>query len=206
MPKPASSSRNTRTTILDAAMQLFAEKGFAATTVKDIASAVGIKDASLYSHFTSKQAIFDAIIERALAHLEEALHEKGAAFTEADDTSPYAATRESDLDAIVLASYQPFFDDTELICLRKMLTVNQFESERAGRLYQTIFIEKPLSLQTTIFDRLVRDGSFKQCNTRVAAYEFHGAVFLLLTQNLSWAEAMPRLRAHLRAFERVHRA
>ena len=45
----------TKEKITEAALTLFAEKGYKGTSVKNIADAVGIKDASLYNHFKSKQ-------------------------------------------------------------------------------------------------------------------------------------------------------
>ncbi|WP_165170397.1 TetR/AcrR family transcriptional regulator [Adlercreutzia sp. ZJ242] len=212
MPRPAGPARDTRNDILNAAMELFATQGFAATTVKDIATRVGVKDASLYNHFKSKRAIFEAIIERELAHLQDlsdqdsAPHEVGAPREAAIDPASSLAQSDDELEAVIFTGYRPFFEDAGLICLRKMLTVNQFEDPHAGELYQAVFIEQPLRLQTTLFDRMVSQGLFAQCNARLAAYELHGAAFVLLSQNLSWTEAMPRLRAILRAFERAHRA
>lgn len=48
---------------MSAALRLFAEQGFAATSVRQIAAAVGVTDAALYSHFPSKQKIFDRLVE-----------------------------------------------------------------------------------------------------------------------------------------------
>lgn len=48
--------------IIDTAMQLFAQKGVAGTTMRTLAEAVGIKAASLYNHFRSKDAILDHIV------------------------------------------------------------------------------------------------------------------------------------------------
>ncbi|WP_172135488.1 TetR/AcrR family transcriptional regulator [Adlercreutzia sp. ZJ473] len=206
MPRPAGPARDTRNDILNAAMELFATQGFAATTVKDIAARVGVKDASLYNHFKSKRAIFDAIVERELAHLQNLFEQDGAPHEVTIDPASSLAQSDDELEAVIFSSYRPFFEDAGLICLRKMLTVNQFEDPHAGELYQAVFIEQPLRLQTTLFDRMVSQGLFAQCNARLAAYELHGAAFVLLSQNLSWTEAMPRLRAILRAFERAHRA
>ncbi|RZS87545.1 TetR family transcriptional regulator [Motilibacter rhizosphaerae] len=52
---PTSSS--TRELILDVAARLFAERGYAATPTRAIADAVGIRQASLYYHFPSKETI-----------------------------------------------------------------------------------------------------------------------------------------------------
>ncbi len=53
----------TRKQILDAALQLFSEKGSARASVRDIAQAAGITDAAIYYHFPSKRELFEALIE-----------------------------------------------------------------------------------------------------------------------------------------------
>ena len=50
--------------ILDAADELFTNKGFDGTTTEDILARVGIARGTLYYHFKSKAAIMDALIER----------------------------------------------------------------------------------------------------------------------------------------------
>lgn len=56
----------TRRKILDAAIELFAARGFEALTMRDLASAVGIKAPGIYSHFSSKEAILSEAMIRAL--------------------------------------------------------------------------------------------------------------------------------------------
>lgn len=55
-------SLDRRDVILQRAADLFAKQGVAATTVREIAEAVGILSGSLYHHFSSKDAIVDAIV------------------------------------------------------------------------------------------------------------------------------------------------
>src|SRR5579875_2786243 len=57
----------TRREILDAAWQLARERGLAAVTLRDVAALVGMRAPSLYSHFDSKNAIYDAMYEAAWA-------------------------------------------------------------------------------------------------------------------------------------------
>lgn len=60
-----------RDDILDAAAQIFREKGFHAASMQDIAQAVNLQKASLYHHVNSKQEILVAILDRALDLLIE---------------------------------------------------------------------------------------------------------------------------------------
>lgn len=61
----------TRDDILDAAAQVFREKGFHGTSMADIAEAVKLQKASLYHHVSSKQEILLALLDRALDMLIE---------------------------------------------------------------------------------------------------------------------------------------
>jgi AcrR family transcriptional regulator len=68
-----SSVPSTRDRILDAAEGLFATRGFSGTAMRDIAARVGLNPASLYNHFSSKQALYEAVLERGLGPLFDAL-------------------------------------------------------------------------------------------------------------------------------------
>ena len=52
--------------ILDAALEEFAERGFAATTMDDIARRCGLSKGGLYAHFAGKDLIFEALLHRSL--------------------------------------------------------------------------------------------------------------------------------------------
>ena len=54
---------HTRQQILDASLRLFSERGFARTTVRDIARQAGITDAAIYYHFDSKRELLEALVE-----------------------------------------------------------------------------------------------------------------------------------------------
>jgi AcrR family transcriptional regulator len=67
----------TRTTVIDTACGLFAERGYRGTSMKDIAETLGVRASSLYNHVLSKQdilfAIMDKAMDRALSAQEAAL-------------------------------------------------------------------------------------------------------------------------------------
>src|SRR4029453_33401 len=60
-PRNADGQR-TRQAILDAALDLFAEKGFFGTSLRDVAAAVGVRESALYNYFPGKDALFDALL------------------------------------------------------------------------------------------------------------------------------------------------
>ena len=61
----------TRDEILDAAAQIFRQKGFHAASMQDIAEALHVQKASLYHHVSSKQEILVAVLDRALDVISE---------------------------------------------------------------------------------------------------------------------------------------
>ncbi len=68
-----------RRVIEDVASSLFRERGYAATSVRDIAKALDIQGASLYAHVTSKVDVLWTIVDRAASAFETAADEAEAA-------------------------------------------------------------------------------------------------------------------------------
>ena len=76
-PLSAATEANRRAELLHAAARLFVEKGFAATTTRDIADAVGMRSGSPFYHFRSKQELLKAVmidgLEGGYARIESAI-------------------------------------------------------------------------------------------------------------------------------------
>ncbi|MDX1448444.1 MAG: TetR/AcrR family transcriptional regulator [Acidimicrobiia bacterium] len=91
-----------RERITDAAAELFVERGYAQTTLRDIAAAAGIKAGSIYYHFESKESLLLDILHQGISVMEEA-------FTEAAIQTRDAAGAER-VHAHVLAHLSALFD------------------------------------------------------------------------------------------------
>lgn len=74
--KPSSQWLGTKVTdrrsrILHCAQQVFAEKGFRAAEVQDIATAAGVSKATIYKHFRSKDEVLVTVVEENFAHIRQ---------------------------------------------------------------------------------------------------------------------------------------
>jgi AcrR family transcriptional regulator len=72
-------SEATRAALLDEATALFAERGYAGTSLEDVASASRVTRGAVYHHFASKQALFEAVLELQEARATEAILAAAAA-------------------------------------------------------------------------------------------------------------------------------
>ncbi|NMG18371.1 TetR/AcrR family transcriptional regulator [Brasilonema bromeliae] len=73
MNKTARSVALTRTRIIQAAMQVFAQQGLHGATTREIARVAGVNEVTLFRHFASKEQLLGAVIENALALQTETL-------------------------------------------------------------------------------------------------------------------------------------
>jgi AcrR family transcriptional regulator len=77
MPRASQKSKGALTAekILDAAESLFAQRGYDGTSLREIARQVGIHEPGIYNHFKGKQALYAAVLDRALTPMLEAMRE-----------------------------------------------------------------------------------------------------------------------------------
>ncbi len=195
---------STRDRILDESLTLFSEKGYAATTMRDIAEAVGMKAASLYNHFKGKQKLFDGLIERETAYVEKVIRSAGAIASPEDDPHAYSSSTGEELSDLVWRSYAPFFDDARIKRFMQMLASNRYGDKRCGNLYATVFIDRPIELQKKIFAHLIDVGAFAPCDVELAAMEFHGPMLMLMEQEAPSKDARDFCARHVEQFNRAH--
>ena len=63
----------TKRKIFETSMKLFAEKGYDATSIEDITETVGVAKGTLYYHFSSKEEIFNFLIEEGIKLLQNSV-------------------------------------------------------------------------------------------------------------------------------------
>lgn len=136
---------STQQRILLEALKLFAKKGYEAVTVEEIATAVGIKAPSLYKHYKSKGALFDAILHA----METRDQENACACSVPEGTieampDAYEQCSIKELIAFSKMQFRYWTEDEFAASFRKMLTVEQYKSNEMNRLYHQYLGAGPL--------------------------------------------------------------
>jgi len=201
--------RNTEKIILMKALDLFSVKGYTGVSVADIAAAVGIKAASLYKHFKSKQDIFDSILKEAAdAYKQQA---EKLAFDGLDHQSDAVVFQTMDLENLVasgMALFRFFLHEKTTAKLRRMLTIEQYDNQLAAELLLKQYMSEPLAYQTAIFASFIEEGFMKDCDAEVAAAHFYSPLYLLLIQCDVFPEkeeeALVFIEKHIKQFNKLY--
>ena len=190
-PKNADGQR-TRQLILDAALDLFADKGYFGTSLRDVATAVGVRESALYNYFASKDALFEALLT---AHQHSKM----------ERLAPIAAAPVADgralLEQFALASLEAFADPREQkfhrilmsdgIRLAKVGRINLYERMSSGR-----------EQLHEMLRRLIREGWLRRADVAVLGIAFFSPLFMW--RQLRAIDApLPMIRQP-RAFARQH--
>ena len=124
----------TKQDILDAALKLFSVQGYEAASVSQLAEAVGIRKASLYSHFENKQAILDALIETTLEQYEEHSIFANANWDDPEFTKDKENVTPEKATQLFLGQIRYILHDPQICRARKMLTIEQFRNPQMAQL------------------------------------------------------------------------
>ena len=173
----------TKERIADEALTLFAAKGFKGTTVKDIADAVGIKDASLYKHFKSKKEILNTIVEEAYVHMGNLSDELGMPSGEDSIEDAVAFFEGINRDTLVTLGKQVFefyLTDDYMSRFWRLANLEQYNNKEFYELYRKLFTEEGIEYQKNLFAGMIQTGAFNEGDPEVMAYNFYSPIFLLL--------------------------
>ena len=173
----------TKERIADEALTLFAAKGFRGTTVKDIADAVGIKDASLYKHFKSKKEILNTIVEEAYVHMGNMSDSLGIPSGDGsleDAAEFFRGINRETIIALGKEVFKFYLTDDYMSRFWKLANLEQYNNRDFYELYRRLFTEEGIEYQKNLFADMIRMGAFREGNPEVMAYNFYSPIFLLL--------------------------
>jgi AcrR family transcriptional regulator len=190
-PKNADGQR-TRQAILDAALELFADKGFFGTSLRDVASAVGVRESALYNYFKSKEALFDALLT---AH-EHTRSERMAALADGPISDATAL-----LERLALSNLEAFVDIREQRLFRLLMS-DGIRLTRSGRFNLMERLAGGRERMQALMRRLIDEGWLHDADPRVLSMAFGGP--LLLWRHIHAIGADVPVVRNPRAYARQH--
>lgn len=199
---------STKDQILDVALDLFAVRGYEATSISQIADAVGLRKASLYSHFTSKQDILDTLIEELTNE-----YNQHSIFAKADWDDPnFTMDKKGRTVETIINEIQDqikyIIHDSKISKIRKMLTIEQFQNETLKKIQSKLTYEDVLRYNLGQINFLISEGILKDENPDIMAAQLAWPISMWTNlcdrEPEREAEAMELLNRHVRQFFRVY--
>ena len=167
--------------ILLAALDLFSQQGYDGVSMRDIAGKLGIRQSSLYKHFSGKQEIMDSLVARMGEETERQKARMGfpsggvAALAQA-----YGQCSIATMQALGEQLYRYWTEDAFAGAFRRLLALEQYRSEAMSRLYYRYLIRGVLDFHTALFSEMIRQGAFRPGDPALMAAEFYGPIFMLM--------------------------
>lgn len=165
----------TRDRILLESTYLFARQGYSTVSVRDIARHVNMKPASLYNHFISKEALWEAVLEHAKALYLQYLQRLKAATLKAGSFEEMLDCMFVELHSVVhIFTYYSF----------SLVQAEQFRDEKAHEIYRDIILRDSIAFIKGQFDRAIEQGWARAFDTSSVAISFMHCVLAGITMRV----------------------
>jgi AcrR family transcriptional regulator len=158
--------KNTQEQIFDASVELFHQKGYAGTTIREIARMVGIKESSIYNHYTNKEEILDCI----LADFKSGIASNRP--SENELANLVTAISPAEIIKLIFLKYVRN-EDVKYDKIAKIIFIEQYINKRAGDFFMKYMVEEPLEYYKKIFSMLVAEGRIKDYDYTSLTEELH---------------------------------
>ena len=143
-------------------MKLFAEKGYDATSIEEITATVGVAKGTLYYHFSSKEEIFNFLIEEGMKLLQNSIDIKTAKFSNYIDK----------VKAIILIQIKIVVKYEDLITI----FLSQFWGNESRNKTCKKYVLSYINKIEEIVKEGIKKGEIKKGNPQVIASEIYGLI------------------------------
>jgi len=154
--------------ILEAALSVFAEKGFAAARMEDIALRAGVTKGTIYLYFPSKEAVFKSLLSETMVTSIDAIIE--AAKT-AQGPVP-------DVLRFALTAFGQFICTSNRIVLPKIILAESGNFPELVRFYRSEIVDKGLGALSELIARGVARGELRPVKPEFIARQIIGPMLL----------------------------
>ena len=165
-------AKDTKERILMAALEMFSQNGYAGTNIRELAASLGMGKSSLYRHFESKEAIWNALLDRMIAYY-------GERFGSAEHLPPAPDSLE-DFVLMTMRMVNLTIRDEQIVKTRKVLTLEQYRDERARDLATKHFLTGLTEMFTRIFSVMMEKGLLKKNDPVMLAFSYTAPISALI--------------------------
>ena len=195
---------NRKQEIADRALELFSAYGYEATSLSMIADAVGIRKASLFNHYSSKQAILDDLIKTVIGNLEKNSVFAGADWNDEVFTSRFHGMDAHSAEEMVIKQVELITENVNVSRARKMLVIEQFRDPFMADLLTKQNYTDVMNFFTGMMSFLIKDGVLSGDDPEIMAAQFALPVscwISLIDRNPERKkEAEEMIRRHVKSF------
>ena len=167
---------NTREEILEAALDLFAVNGYEATSISQLADAVGLRKASLYSHFAGKQDILDTVVETVLKGYADHSIFARADWDDPEFTRDKAGMTAEDAAELIRGQLRYILHDPHISKGRKLLVIEQFRNAELAELQTKQNYRDVLNYFMGMMKFLIREGTLRDEDPEIMAAQFSSPI------------------------------
>ena len=197
---------NTKQEILDASLELFSVQGFEATSISQIVGAVGIRKASLYSHFESKQAILDALVKDVLEKYTEHSIFARTKWEKNEDNLPMSA---DEAVKMIVGQIRFILHDPIISRARKMLVIEQFQNPELAKLQTKQNYTDVIRYFTGLIQCMIRKGILRDDDPEIMASQLCLPISVWINlcdrEPEREAEVIALVDKHIRQFFRIYK-
>ena len=162
----------TKERILDAALEMFSQNGYAGTNIRELSASLGLVKSGVYKHYESKEAIWNALLDQMIAYYEEHF---GSV-----DHLPSVPDSLEELVQMTIQMVNFTVHDKKIIMTRKVLTLEQFRDIRARELATKHFLTGLTDMFTRIFSNMMDKGLLKKDDPRMLAFAYTAPISALI--------------------------
>ena len=199
---------NTKQEILEAALDLFSVQGFEATSLSQIADAVGIRKASLYSHFENKQAILDALVRDVLDRYAQRCIFAKTDWDKYEDAEEEPALTLDSAAQMIMGQIRYILHDPHISRARKMLVMEQFQNPELAKLQTKQNYTDVMRYFTGLVKCLIRSGVLIGDDSEIMAAQLCLPISVWINlcdrEPNREPEVMELVSRHIRQFFRVY--
>ncbi|MDD2400419.1 MAG: TetR/AcrR family transcriptional regulator, partial [Sulfurovum sp.] len=159
-----SKGSKTKEKILKTSLKLFSTKGYASTTVRDIAGAMGIKQSALYNHFKSKDEILETLISDLTSSAIVTI------FEDKDSQELYKQGKSVLMSIATIFKLLSF--DAQNEALFKLLMQEIYRNERIREIYNEYFYQENVKKLSGLFFMMMQNDMIKSSDPLLLANEF----------------------------------